>query len=111
MTQLRRDYNQFVERQTAIIAVGPEDKDSFADFWRRHDMPFTGLADHKHVVANLYSQRVNFLTGRMPSMYIIDKEGRIRYVHHGDSMSDIPPDDEILALLDKLNAEVSLKTA
>jgi peroxiredoxin len=73
-------------------------------------MPFTGLADHKHVVADLYSQRVSFLAGRMPSMYIIDKEGRIRYVHHGDDMSNIPDDEEILALLDRLNAETQTKS-
>jgi hypothetical protein len=38
-------------------------------------------------------------------MYIIDKAGRIRYIHHGDAMSDIPANEEILALLDTLNAE------
>jgi peroxiredoxin Q/BCP len=105
MAQLRQDYDKFVERQTDVIAIGPEDDASFADFWHSHDMPFIGLADHKHVVADLYSQRVSFLTGRMPSMYIIDKAGRIRYIHHGDAMSDIPANEEILSLLDKLNVE------
>ena len=105
MTQLRQDYDKFVARQTEVLAVGPEDATSFADFWHGHDMPFTGLADHEHVVADLYSQRVAFLTGRMPSMYIVDKNGLIRYLHHGDMMSDIPHNEDILALLDKLNVE------
>ena len=105
MAQLRQDYDKFVGRKAEVIAIGPEDNASFADFWHSHNMPFTGLPDYKHVVADLYSQRVSFLTGRMPSMYIIDKAGRIRYIHHGDAMSDIPANEEILALLDTLNAE------
>jgi len=104
---LRQDYQKFVERKAEIIAVGPEDAKTFADFWRKHDMPFAGLADHEHTAANLYFQRVNFLTGRMPAMYVIDKNGLIRYVHHGDVMSDIPANAEILSLLDALNKEVA----
>jgi peroxiredoxin len=105
MAQLRQDYRKFTERDTEVAAVGPEDYESFGAYWHEHGMPFPGLADPRHEVADLYSQRVAFLTGRMPSMFIIDKNGKIRYVHHGESMSDIESDENVLALLDKLNAE------
>jgi hypothetical protein len=36
-------------------------------------------------------------------MMIIDKEGMIRYRHYGDSMSDIPTDQEVLDFLKDLN--------
>ena len=107
MAQLRRDYDDFLKRNTDIVALGPEDQASFDDFWRSHNMPFTGLADPEHKVENLYSQHIAFLTGRMPSIYIIDRDGRIRYIHHGESMSDISPNAEILGLLDMINAEYS----
>ena len=69
-------------------------------------MPFVSTADPKHVIANLYGQKVKLLKlGRMPALMVIDKEGKIRYRHYGDSMSDIPSNEEILSLLDNLNKE------
>lgn len=66
-------------------------------------MPFVGLADPKHTVADAYNQQVNWLKlGRMPAVVVVDKAGQIRYTHYGDSMSDIPPNAEILTLLDEL---------
>ncbi len=106
MAQLRQDYRSFVDRNTEVIAVGPEDAKSFAEWWHKEDMPFVGIADPTHVIANTYGQKVNPLKfGRMPALFVIDTEGRIRYRHYGDSMSDIPSDEEILSLLDDLNKE------
>jgi peroxiredoxin Q/BCP len=106
MAQLRQDYQKFVDRQTEVIAIGPEDAELFSEFWVSKKMPFTGIPDPEHAIAKLYGQKVNLLKlGRMPALVIIDKEGRIRYGHYGDSMSDIPTDKEILSLLDDLNKE------
>lgn len=69
-------------------------------------MPFVGLSDPKHQVADLYGQEVSLLKlGRMPAIMIIDKAGRIRYQHYGDSMSDIPPNGELLSVLEELDPE------
>jgi len=107
MAQLRQDYQRFVDRQAEIIAVGPEDTEAFANFWHGERMPFVGIADHKHAVANLYGQKVKLLKlGRMPALVVVDKEGKIRYQHYGDSMRDIPSNGEILSVLDDLNKEV-----
>ena len=106
MAQLRQDYQKFIDRQAEVIAVEPEDTGAFADFWRSHKMPFPGIPDPRHEIAGLYGQKVNLLKlGRMPALVVIDKRGRIRYGHYGESMNDIPTDDEILSLLDELNKE------
>jgi peroxiredoxin Q/BCP len=108
MAQLRQDYQKFVNRHAEVIAVGPEDAKNFADFWHKKQMPFIGIADHEHVVAKLYGQEVNPLKlGRMPALIVVDKKGKIRYQHYGSSMSDIPPDEKILSLLDDLNKEAA----
>jgi peroxiredoxin Q/BCP len=39
----------------------------------------------------------------MPAQVVVDKKGTARFVHYGDSMSDIPENRELLALLDALN--------
>ena len=106
MAQLRQEYQQFVSRNAEILVVGPDDETAFKDYWLKENLPFVGLADPTHAVARRYGQEVKLLKlGRMPAMMIIDKGGRVRHKHYGGSMSDIPPNREILAILDQLNQE------
>jgi peroxiredoxin len=106
MAQLRQDYSQFADRDIEIIVVGPENAGSFAGYWQKESLPFIGLPDPKASVLKLYGQEVNlFKLGRMPAQVLIDKAGIARYVHYGHSMSDIPPNKEILALGDEINAK------
>jgi peroxiredoxin len=106
MAQLRRDYQKFVDRNTEIIAIGPEGTEAFADWWHNHQMPFVGIADPEHVIAKMYGQQVKLLKlGRMPASLLIDKSGKIRYTHFGESMDDIPENQQILLLIDELNKE------
>lgn len=65
-----------------------------------------GLADVGSKVAGLYDQEVSlFKFGRMPAMMVIDRKGLIRYRHYGQSMSDIPGNSEIFAVIDQVNLE------
>jgi peroxiredoxin Q/BCP len=106
MAQLRQDYPEFKKRQTKIIVVGPEDANAFEAYWRTHDLPFIGLPDPKASVLRLYGQEINlFKLGRMPAQVIVDREGMVRFVHYGHSMSDIPKNEEILELLDQLDVQ------
>jgi peroxiredoxin len=106
MAQLRQDYPQFVERNTEIMVVGPEDANTFTKWWHEHQMPFIGIPDPKHDIAKLYSQEFKlFKGGRLPALAVIDKMGQIRLMHYADSPSDIPSDAQILDLLDNLNKE------
>jgi len=106
MAQLRQDYFLFQERDTEVVAVGPEKKEPFAQYWEEHQMPFIGIPDPEHRVADLYGQKVIVVKlGRMPAQMIIDKQGVLRYVHYGNSMKDIPGNEEILRLIDQMQAE------
>ena len=68
-------------------------------------LPFVGLPDPTASVLKLYGQEVNlFKLGRMPAQVLIDKAGVARYVHYGHGMSDIPKNEELLALGDEINA-------
>jgi len=106
MAQLRQDYPKFMERNTEIITVGPEDAKSFADWWHEHQMPFIGIPDPQHEIAKLYNQQFKLIRGgRLPALAVIDIEGKIRLMHYADLPSDIPTDDTVLALLDTLVKE------
>lgn len=104
MAQLHLDSKEFDKRDTRIVVVGPEDAAAFKDYWEKNDLPFVGLPDPKVSVLKLYGQEVNlFKMGRMPAQVIVDKAGIARFVHYGHSMSDIPENSELFALLDQIN--------
>ena len=104
MAQLRQDYKGFVARDAELIAIGPDGPRAFMRTWQQEGFPFPGLADPQHTVANLYNQEVNLLKlGRMPAVLVVSREGRIVYEHYGESMSDIPLNQEIIGALDGLN--------
>ena len=66
-------------------------------------MPFPGCADIGSKVADTYQQEVNILKlGRMPVEIIIDRTRIIRYLHYGESMSDIPQIRQLLEVIDTL---------
>ena len=103
MAQLRRDYSAFRARRVTIVVVGPEDAKAFQKYWQQEELPFVGLPDPKHHVLKLYGQEVKlFKLGRMPAQVLIDRAGVARFVHYGHDMSDIPENEEILALVDEI---------
>ena len=101
MAQLRQDYQKFVKLNTEIIVAGPENAEAFKDYWAKENLPFIGLPDPEHKVLKLYGQEVKiFKLGRMPAQVIINKAGKVRFVHYGHSMMDIPENKELLDLLE-----------
>lgn len=104
---MRQDYAEFAQRDAEILVVGPEDQKAFARQWQKEQFPFVGLADPTHEISRLYGQQVNLLKmGRLPALLVIDSNGHVAYEHFGDSMSDIPANSLVLAILDKLSQTV-----
>jgi len=102
---LRDGYEQFTGREAEILAVGPNPADMFRQYWKNENIPFVGLPDPDHSVARLYRQEVNlFKLGRMPLNCVVDAQGYVRFAHYGRSMSDIPRNEELLHVIDQLNA-------
>ena len=93
------------------MVVGPDGPRAFQKYWQENDMPFAGLADPRSRVANRYYQEVNLLKfGRMPAIFVIDLDGKIRYAHYGDAMSDLPPNQDLLDVIDAIRTENSMTT-
>ena len=106
MSQLRQDYQKFVESNTEVVVVGPEDAKTFSTWWHDHQMPIVGIPDPQHDIAKLYSQQFKLLRGgRLPALVVIDINGKIRLLHYADLPGDIPSDEDVLTLLEKLNQE------
>lgn len=103
MMQLRQNHEKFEEKNTEIVVIGPENSKAFRKYWDENDLKFYGIPDEKLSVLKLYGQKVNlFKLGRMPAQMLVDRDGILRYVHYGHSMSDIPETSEMLELIDSL---------
>ena len=103
---MRRDYEKFVERDAEILSIGPEDLDAFQAYWKKEKLPFVGLADPDHTVAERYGQPVRLLRlGRLPMQVLVDRGGSIRFLHQAGWMSDIPENAAILKQLDAIRSE------
>ena len=102
---MRDAYSEFTSRGAEILAIGPDSLEKFVNYWHENDIPFPGLPDPEHVVAQVYKQEVNlFKLGRMPMNAVVGRQGFIRFVHYGASMSDIPDTETFLRVIDELNA-------
>lgn len=105
MARLRDEYDKFQSRGAEILAVGPNALATFKQYWNKEQIPFIGLPDPDHLVARKYKQQVKlFRLGRMPLNCVIDAKGYVRFAHYGNSMSDIPSNEELLDVIDELNA-------
>jgi peroxiredoxin Q/BCP len=105
LARLRDEYELFTRRGAEILAVGPNPSGVFRQYWNNEKIPFIGLPDPDHLVARKYRQEVNlFKLGRMPLNCVIDSKGYVRYAHYGQSMSDIPSNEDLLHVIDQLNA-------
>jgi len=101
---MRDGYSVFTTRGAEIVAVGPNDMVTFQQYWVNENIPYIGLPDPDHQVARLYRQEVNlFKLGRMPLNCVVDINGRIRFVHYGTSMKDIPDNEKFLNVIDQLD--------
>jgi len=100
MVQLRQDHDRYTAQGVQVVVVGPDSLSAFRHYWQENDLPFIGIPDPEHSVLKLYGQEIRiFKFGRLPAQVLIDREGIARYVHYGQSMSDIPCAEDILAAL------------
>jgi peroxiredoxin Q/BCP len=100
------DYEKFVERNTILYPILV---DNGINAQRMH----TAFAKRKFPIyydsdENLAKKVLNqewkiFKLGRMPALIVIDKNQIVQYAHYGDSMHDIPENEVVLTVLDKIN--------
>ncbi|EMA43759.1 redoxin domain-containing protein [Halococcus saccharolyticus] len=108
-------YDEFTERNVAVVSVLPEPKARAREWQESFDLPFPLLADPDTEVGDQYDQPTRFgalgelhdLVGRMPQTVILDTRNDdldAHSIHEGDSPADRPSIDAILGELDDLLA-------
>ena len=85
------------------MVIGPENASAFQQYWEKEHLPFIGLPDPDLKVLKRYGQEVSvFKLGRMPALVLTDEKRLVKYVHYGETMMDIPGNELLFEILDKL---------
>ncbi|MCH7483622.1 MAG: redoxin domain-containing protein [Chloroflexi bacterium] len=101
---MRDRYSEFTERGAKVIAIAPDTVDSARSFFERESLPFTCLPDPDREVFRMYDVKSAMISlGQRPGLFIVDKDGIVRYAHLGFQQWEIPSVDETLAELDALS--------
>jgi len=101
---LRDRYSEFTERGAEVVAIAPDTVDSARSFFERENIPFQSLPDPDREVFRMYDVKSAMISlGQRPGLFIIDKDGIVRYAHLGFQQWEIPSVDDTLAELDALS--------
>ncbi len=100
---MRDRYDEFEERGVEVIAIAPDSLDVARSYFQRHDIPFPCLPDPDRDVFRQYDVKSALISlGQRPGLFVIDKEGVVRYAYLGWQQWEIPTVDETLKQLDSL---------
>lgn len=98
-------YPELVRRGGGAAVILPQKRAKVKEYLSSHPHPFPVLVDEKRQVVKEYGVyvRVNFesLHIARPSVFVLDGEGNVRYVFIASVQTEYPPDQEILAALDR----------
>ena len=103
-------YDEFRGRDAEVVSIVPEPRERVAEWQAAYDLPFPLLADPDATAGEAYDQPVRYgflgdlfdFVGRMPEAAIVDLRGErtVAWSHAGNSTSDRPSIDDLLARLE-----------
>jgi len=101
---LRDRYEEFDKRGAQVLAIAPDTLENARNFLQEHAIPFPCLPDPDRTVFRQYDVKSAMISlGQRPGLFIIDKEGVVRYAYLGWQQWEIPSVDETLEQLDALS--------
>ena len=105
MAQLRHDYHKFKAFNTEVAVILPNGPKLIERYINRHGKPYPILSDKGAKVAAQYAidaRQTILLQVFTPSVFLVDRNGVIRYASYGNSYIKEPNNGEPLAVLAQL---------
>jgi len=100
---LRDEIEAFGQRGAQVVAVGPHTQAEVDKFTARNGYPFPVLADPDHVAFDAYDVASKLVSlGQRPAVFVIDRNGVVRFETVGAQQWQIPSNAEVMAVLDRL---------
>ncbi|WP_051374599.1 peroxiredoxin family protein [Desulfosarcina sp. BuS5] len=101
MGQMQQDYNKFIAKNASVVVITPHDAEKTLKYFSKNNLPFYGIPDPDHKIANLYKQQWKLTKlGLMPALFIINRAGKIVFSYYSKNMKDIPANDLIIGQLE-----------
>ena len=86
-----------------MLAVAPDTLENARSYFEREDIPFPCLPDPDRKVYRMYDVKSSPISlGQRPGLFILDREGVVRYAYLGWQQWEIPSVDDTLRQLDAL---------
>jgi peroxiredoxin len=105
---LRDDYSEFTRRGAEVVGVAPHNAADTRRLVESMRLPFPVLADEDRAVFRRYDVQSRLWSlGQRPAVYLVDREGVIRWAHLGRQQWEIPSTAQVLEQVDALRADTS----
>jgi thioredoxin-dependent peroxiredoxin len=100
---LRDDYERFTGLGAEVLAISAESPQRSEAYLRSHPLPYTTLVDAEHEVFDAYDVTSRLISlGQRPGLFVIDAEGVVRFEEVGAQQYNIPPNEQVLQVLESL---------
>ena len=97
---MRDDEQKFTDAGASIVAVAPESVDAVRRYVGDHPMPFPVLSDDEHSAFDAYDVASRALSlGQRPAVFVLDRDGIVRFDSVGTQQWQIPANDQVLRVL------------
>ncbi len=97
---MRDEIDRFTEAGARVVTVAPDTAEGVAKFVRDNDYPFPLLADTDHAVFDAYDVASRMASlGQRPALFVVDRDGIVRFDSIGTQQWQIPTNDNVLAVV------------
>lgn len=101
---MRDRLEEFEQRDATVIAVAPDTVENARRYFEKQELPFACLPDPDRAVFRQYDIKSALVSlGQRPGLFIIDKDGIVRFAYLGWQQWEIPSIDDTLRELDALS--------
>ncbi|MDT7689599.1 MAG: thioredoxin-dependent peroxiredoxin [Acidobacteriota bacterium] len=99
---LRDTFAELAKLNATVLAVSGDYVFSHQEWAKHHNLQFPLLSDHDHHVAKMYDSFMDGVGFNKRTIYLIDKDGMVRYVNLAFKAGDKKDYDALRAELEKL---------
>lgn len=100
---MRDDYERFTALGAEVLAISAESPQRSEAYLRSHPLPYPTLVDAEHEVFDAYDVTSRLISlGQRPGLFVIDADGVVRLEEVGAQQYNIPPDEQVLKILESL---------
>jgi peroxiredoxin len=97
---LRDDHDDFLAAGASIVAVAPESEAAVQRYVNEHSVPYEILSDNEHQAFDAYDVASRALSlGQRPALFVIDRDGIVRFDSVGTQQWQIPTNRRVLDVL------------